>query len=238
MRKLNLIALAVVGATVLAGCNPDSVADKIETKAQKEVLRHLDELSAAEVALTFQKPLTSLKPVATCYVRTNADEIAGSVSQSDAQKLQGYGPVSTKTGDTCSDVGVNSQVKDVQVEFDDQTGDVLEIMRSWANFQVKQDFVSSVGVKDYGQVTLRSPEKDVKGYDRQITISLSKEHGEEVVVKSGFVKHNADESAWTVSPTSTTYKNVNDLLGHNGIPNSVIKRTDANNIWDDNLLSL
>ncbi|GAM63011.1 hypothetical protein JCM19232_4688 [Vibrio ishigakensis] len=231
MRKLNLIALAVAGATVLAGCNPDSVADKIETKAQKEVLRHLDELSAAEISLTFQKPLSTLKPVQTCYVATNTDQVVATVSKSDAQKLEGFDPVTTQAENTCSQVGVNSQVKDVQVEFDDQTGDVFEIMRSWANFQVKQDFVSSVGVKDYGQVTLRSPEKDVKGYDRQITISLSKEHGEEVVVKSGFVKHNADESDWTVSPKSTTYKNVNDLLGHNGIPNSVIKRTDANNIW-------
>ncbi|GEM81743.1 hypothetical protein [Vibrio superstes] len=236
MKKTAIAVMTIAGVTLLSGCNTESELKNIEHKAEKEVLRNIDGISAAEVALTFRAPLIS-KPVSICYVRTG-NELAASVSKNDVSYVKGSNPISIQHSDTCGDLGLDSSVRNVQVEFNEDNTQVDQVRRGYNHFEVQQDFTSPLALADFGQITLRSPYKDMSGYDYQVTIALESKGSEKVILKSGFVKHNADESEWTNSPHITTYKDVSDIISHGGIPSSIMSHRLINMTWSDNLLSL
>ncbi|MEZ9589617.1 hypothetical protein AB4343_01270 [Vibrio breoganii] len=237
MRKTALAVITIAGVTLLSGCNPESELKNIEHKAEKEILRNTDGISAAEVALTFRAPFVS-HPVNLCYVRTGDHELAASVSKSDVSYVETSHPISKQEANTCGDLGLDSTVRNVQVDFNEDNTQVNQLRRGFKNFEVQQDFTRPLALSDFGLITLRSPDKDMSGYDYQVTIALESKDSEKVVLKSGFVKHNASENDWVTSPHTTTYKDVRDIKAHGGIPSSVKSHRTMNIIWNDNLLNL
>ncbi|GEA58836.1 hypothetical protein [Vibrio comitans] len=236
MKKSAMAVVVIAGMTLLSGCNADSEIKNIEHKAEKEVLRNIDGLTAAEVALTFRAPdISEREPANTCYVRTGEHELAASVSKTDVAYVEASDPISEKYDDSCKALGLDRSNLNVQVDFNEADTQVDRVRRSFKNFEVQQDFSSPLALPDYGQITLRSPYEEMKGYDYQVTIALENKDSDKVVLKSGFVKHNADESDWTISPRSTTYKNVRDIRSHSGIPNSVKRHDAINDTWKDYL---
>lgn len=236
MKKSAMAVVVIAGMTLLSGCNADSEIKNIEHKAEKEVLRNIDGLTAAEVALTFKAPFIS-EPVNTCYVRTGEHELTASVSKTDVSYVEASSPLSKRHDNSCTALGLDSSIGNVQVDFNEGDTQVDRVRRGFKNFEIQQDFTSPLALPDFGQITLRSPYDEMKGYDYQVTIALENKDSDKVVLKSGFVKHNANESEWTISPRSTTYKNVRDIISHGGIPSSIMSHRAINNTWDDNLLN-
>lgn len=259
MKKLTLVALAVSGATLLSGCNPskevDHVADKVAghigdrlgkdidhlaEKAQLESLRHSDVLQLSEIKRRFRLP-SRATAVSTCYVASTdqeLDQIHATTSLNDVKLFSGNKPT-TRHGGECSDFGLNTSLKVVSLSFDKDNGYALDsVTRVWPGFAVAQSYDDILSLDKRGEMVFRTRNPDVQGYDYQVTIMRHDENSQVIDVKSGFVKHNADEKKWAISPKLlTSYKDTQALLSSQILPDSVLTKADANKRWDDNLLN-